>query len=123
MVSAMGTAFRARRWDPDRPAAIFESDPLIAVLTTPADGQSDWLNAGMALQRALLTATLYDVAASFLNQPLERPALREQVRDLIEPAGHPQQVIRFGHPLGHSTQTPRRFLRDLVARPQRPSPG
>jgi hypothetical protein len=103
--------------DPERPEAIFESHPLIAVLTTPSDGQSDWLRAGMALQRALLTATLYDVAASFLNQPLERPTLREQVRDLIEPAGHPQQVIRFGRPVGHGTQTPRRFLRDLVTKP------
>ena len=101
---------------PGRPLAVFENDPLIAVLATPGDAPSDWLLAGMALQHGLLTATSYDVAASFLSQPLERPPLRARVRELIAQAGHPQQVIRFGYPADHGSGTPRRSWRESLTR-------
>ena len=41
------------------------------MLFTDRDDPADWLRAGQALQRALLTATSLGVSASFLTQPLE----------------------------------------------------
>jgi hypothetical protein len=49
----------------------FERRPQLLVLTTDGDRPLDWLRAGQALQRALLTATRYGVSASFLTQPFE----------------------------------------------------
>jgi hypothetical protein len=49
----------------------FERRPQLMVLSTDGDRPLDWLRAGQALQRALLTATRYGVSASFLTQPLE----------------------------------------------------
>jgi nitroreductase len=48
----------------------FERPQLIA-LETEADKPSDWLRAGQALQRVLLTATYYGLQTSFLTQELE----------------------------------------------------
>jgi hypothetical protein len=49
----------------------FERRPQLMVLSTDSDRPLDWLRAGQALQRTLLTATRYGVSASFLTQPLE----------------------------------------------------
>jgi hypothetical protein len=49
----------------------FERHPELMMLFTDRDDPADWLRAGQALQRALLTATSLGVSASFLTQPLE----------------------------------------------------
>jgi hypothetical protein len=97
---------------PDRGQAVFERHPVIAVLTTPDEDDNAWPLAGMALQRMLLTATSYSLAASFLNQPLEYPDLRLQVRDLIGDAGWPQMIIRLGYPAHSEPATTRRLWQD-----------
>ena len=65
------------------------------MLFTDRDEPTDWLRAGQAMQRALLTATSMGVSASFLTQPLELADLAFQYdpRDshasrLIGPSGH-----------------------------------
>ena len=49
----------------------FESNPQLLAIATDYNRPLDWLRAGQALQRVLLTAAHYDVAASFLTQSLE----------------------------------------------------
>ncbi len=49
----------------------FERHPELMMLFTDRDDPADWLRAGQALQRALLTATSLGVSTSFLTQPLE----------------------------------------------------
>jgi hypothetical protein len=61
------------------PAATFEQQPQLAVLSTARDEPADWLRAGQALQRVLLTATTGGVATSFLYQPIE-------LHDIEQPA-------------------------------------
>lgn len=51
--------------------ARFEKNAQLIALETETDKPSDWLRAGQALQRVLLTATYYGVQASFLTQQLE----------------------------------------------------
>jgi nitroreductase len=99
--------------DAGRHTAPFETRPVVAVLTTLADGPDDWLDAGQALQRVLIVASAYDLAASFVNQPLEHPEQRRFVRELAGGAGNPQQILRLGHPFGPGARTPRRPWRDL----------
>ncbi|MFI5696401.1 Acg family FMN-binding oxidoreductase [Kribbella sp. NPDC051586] len=95
-----------------RSQAVFETDPAIVVLTTRAEDATAWVQAGAALQRALLVATSYDLAASFLDQLLEHPGPRYQVRDLIGGRPWPQLVIRIGYPAQSNSHPGRRDWRD-----------
>jgi hypothetical protein len=56
----------------------------------------DWVNAGQALQRILLTASSYGIAAALHTQPLELGWLREPIRTQLCDGAHPQLVLRFG---------------------------
>jgi nitroreductase len=116
-VSARPAAFRdlgAGFDDEHRSTGVFELTPRIGVLTTDEDRPSQWLRAGMALQRALLTATSYGLVASFLNQALEYVDLRAHVRELVCPAARPQTIIRLGYPTHTGSDTPRRPWRQTL---------
>ena len=56
----------------------------------------DWVNAGQCLQRILLTATAFGVAAALHTQPLELGRLRESIRTRLGDGAYPQLVLRFG---------------------------
>ena len=61
-----------------------------------ADRPVDWVNAGQALQRMLLTSAACGVAAALHSQPLERARLREFIRTQLSDGGYPQLVLRLG---------------------------
>ncbi len=88
--------------------------PLLAILGTDGDSPAHWLRAGEALDRVLLRAESEDVAASFLNQPVEVPTLRRWVGDLAGRGGFPQAILRMGFgPDGRETR--RRAVADVIA--------
>jgi hypothetical protein len=62
---------------PRRATEHFEPYPTILVLATDGDSPDDWLHAGQALQRVLLTATWLNLATTPISQPVDIPALRE----------------------------------------------
>ncbi len=68
----------------------------VCVLTTPDDTPADWVNAGHALQRTLLTASAYGAAAALYSQPIEVAWLRQVLRAQIGSGSHPQLVLRLG---------------------------
>jgi hypothetical protein len=68
----------------------------VCLLTTTHDRPVDWVNAGQALQRALLTSASYGVAAALHSQPLELPRLREFIRTQFSGGSYPQLVLRLG---------------------------
>jgi hypothetical protein len=84
--------------DEQRHAGPLEERPLVAVLATGADSAADWLRGGQALMRVLLAAADDGYVASYLNQPIEVPRLRQQLRDELRLAGRPQLVMRLGRP-------------------------
>jgi hypothetical protein len=92
--------------------AWFEEEPQLVVLSTPSSSRSDWLRAGQALQRVLLTATLRGVAASPLTQPLETLDAW-LVRDPQSGFEYPQMILRIGYglPVPHS---PRRAVTEVL---------
>lgn len=91
-----------------RDHTMFDHRPTLAVLSTPGDAQKDWVRAGMALERVLLTAGLHGVAASFLDAPIERLADRGHLRSAALGLDHPQMVLRLGYPRSESIPKPRR---------------
>lgn len=104
------------RTDGPRHEGPVEEHPFVTVLHTPEDRRIDWLRGGQALMRMLLGAAVDGYAASYLNQPLELPGLRQQLRDELRLPGWPQLILRLGRPAGAlPPPTPRRPGRDLLA--------
>ena len=104
---------RAEHTDPDFPGRDFahghgwglpplstaswhRSAGVAALLTTAHDRPVDWVNAGQALQRILLTAAASGAAAALHTQPLEFGWLRESIRTGLSDGAYPQLVLRFG---------------------------
>jgi hypothetical protein len=69
---------------------------VTGLLTTAADRPVDWVNAGQALQRILLTASTSGAAVALHSQPLELPWLREFIRTQLSEGAHPHLVLRIG---------------------------
>ncbi|WP_137178840.1 Acg family FMN-binding oxidoreductase [Roseomonas sp. AR75] len=95
-----GMALLLRRFDlgdgqAARDAALAEGAPALAVLATPGDTPRDWLAAGEALERMLLTLTAGGLSASYLNQAVEVPALRLRLAATVG-AAVPQLLLRIG---------------------------
>jgi hypothetical protein len=88
--------------------------PALAILGTRSDEPMDWLKAGVALSRMLLTAQTENVWSSFLNQPIEVPELRPKVQELVkEEKEFPQILLRMGY--GEDVKpTPRRPVNDVL---------
>jgi nitroreductase len=96
------------------PAGSYEPRPQLAVLATARDDTADWLRAGQALQRVLLTATIAGLAASFLYQPVELHDMRRSAGWWPWPEC-PQIILRLGYgPVGAGS--PRRRVDDILDR-------
>ena len=78
------------------PAAATRFAGVACLLTTPADTPADWVNAGHALQRLLLTSASYGAAAALYSQPVEVGWLREIIRFQLGDGSYPQLVLRLG---------------------------
>lgn len=76
-------------WPGSRPATV-------EVLSTLADEPTDWLVAGQALQRLLLTATRQWVQVRFFTAALEHSELRQEVRQRVTAGRHPHVVLELG---------------------------
>jgi len=93
-----------------------EASPVIMVMATAGDSPEDWLTAGQALERTLLTASRHHLQASYLNQPIQVASLRPKLQDLIPGNPFPQILLRFGYPTEEIEPAPRRDLEDVVER-------
>jgi hypothetical protein len=89
---------RGRGWGvpPLSPAASHRAAGVAGLLTTAADRPADWVNAGQALQRILLTASACGAAVALHSQPLEVPWLREFIRTELSDGACPHLVLRVG---------------------------
>jgi hypothetical protein len=78
------------------PAAATRCTGVACLLTTPGDTPADWVHAGHALQRILLTSASYGAAAALHSQPVEVGWLREMIRVQLGDGSYPQLVLRLG---------------------------
>jgi len=81
---------------PLSPATSHRAAGVAGLLTTGADRPADWVNAGQALQRILLTASTCGAAVALHSQPLELPWLREFIRTQLSDGACPHLVLRIG---------------------------
>lgn len=79
------------------PARPVDEKPLIVVVGTANDHEADWLNAGRRVARLLLQAASLGIVASPLNQVIDDPAPRQQLRAYLGLVGWPQMVLRMGY--------------------------
>lgn len=102
-----GSSYRLRDFDATREPAgprwaglpPRPEHPTVVVLGTADDDPSAWLAAGQALGRLLLTATRLGLAASPMTQVLEVEDTRVRLGHELGLLGHPQVVLRLGHPV------------------------
>jgi nitroreductase len=90
--------------------------PLLVTLKTSGDTPRHWMAAGQALQLVLLVAASHGISASFLNQPLQIPALRAKLHTSLGLSGFPQVILRMGYATT-STVTPRRSIAEVLDYP------
>jgi hypothetical protein len=83
--------------DPDAPPPEVER-PAVVLMGTNEDDRDDWLQAGRALARVLLLATVEGVAASPLTQALDWPVTRSRMQSQLSLVGYPQMLLRLGYP-------------------------
>jgi hypothetical protein len=83
--------------DPDAPPPEVER-PAVVLMGTDEDDRDDWLEAGRALARVLLIATVEGLAASPLTQALDWPSTRSRLQSRLNLVGHPQMLLRMGYP-------------------------
>jgi hypothetical protein len=69
---------------------------VVCLLTTAGDRPVDWVNAGQALQRVLLTSAVGGVAAALHSQPVELAWLRASIRAWLGDGSYPQLLLRLG---------------------------
>jgi nitroreductase len=89
--------------------------PALVILGTDADTPAQWLTAGRALSRMLLTATGLGLRASMLGQVVDLPSIRAQLRTMLRLVGQPQMVLRLGYG-APGPATPRRAVVDMLRR-------
>jgi hypothetical protein len=77
-------------------ATLARAAGVVGLLTTSADRRADWVNAGQALQRMLLTASTSGAAVALHSQPIELPWLREFIRAQLSDGAYPHLVLRIG---------------------------
>jgi nitroreductase len=101
-----------------KPGREFERDPLVAVLGSRGDLPLDDLVAGQALQRVLLTAARAGLVTSLISQPIEVPAVREELRVGLRRFGSPKMLFRIGYGIP-GTPSSRRPVADVLLRSAR----
>ena len=89
--------------------------PALVLLSTPRDTPEDWLAAGEAVAMVLLRATVHGMAASFLNQPIEVPTLRDRLRSLPGGDACPQLLLRVGYAPTGDRPASRRPVVDVLS--------
>jgi hypothetical protein len=97
------------------PVVPYEHSPQVAILSTAENEPADWLQAGLALEKVLLIATMNGLSASFLYQLIEREEMYGESLGPVPWRDTPQMVMRLGyaHP---AVPTPRRRTESIMRR-------
>jgi len=96
--------------------AVENAPGVVGVLVTATDLQEDWLAAGQALERLLVTAAQRGAYAALHSQLTEVKHLRNELRRELCVAGYPQILMRFGY-APDVEQTPRRPVDEVLQLP------
>ena len=96
--------------------AVENAPGVIGVLVTEGDLQQDWLAAGQALERLLVSASQRGAFAALHSQLTEVPHLRNELRRELCITGYPQILLRFGY-APEAQHSPRRPVDEVLLLP------
>lgn len=85
---------------------LITSAPAVGVLVTDSDDSTARVKTGQVFERLALAAVARGVAVHPMSQILERPAMRDELGDLLN-AARPQHLFRLGYPVEPQGHTPR----------------
>lgn len=91
-----------------------EAPGLIALCSE--DGVPQYVEVGELLEQMLLMLAQEGLHTSYFNMPIQVPALRMQLQEILGAAAPPQLLLRVGYSLSEPIQTPRRPLEDVMMR-------
>mgnify|MGYP006295155441 FL=1 len=79
-------------------AAAIRSSAGMIVIASERDDKAAWVRTGRVYERLALTLTTLEIQSAMLNQPVEVPALRPQLGELVGLGNaQPQLLMRFGY--------------------------
>jgi nitroreductase len=87
--------------------------PQLALLGTAEDRPTDWVRAGLALERVLLVATRHRLSAGLSSAPVEWSELRWAGSDALSAMGQVHVVLRIGYG-PRVPATPRRPVAEVL---------
>jgi hypothetical protein len=96
-----------------------EPERLVVVIGSLHDTALARLQAGQAMQRVLLTAAAAGISAALSSQPMEAPATRRELRQLIGGGLWPQIMLRLGHGVAVPSSA-QALLEDVVISDEHP---
>ena len=97
LASPMFSVFVSAKSENDKYAKQVRSSSGIAIFVADAEDKAHWVQAGRCYERFALQATALGIRTSFLNQPVEVAALRQQfAASLGIGKQRPDLVVRFG---------------------------
>jgi hypothetical protein len=95
--SRMFSLFFTEKSENDKYAKQIRSSAGVAILVGERADPASWFGVGRAYERLALTMTTLGIRNSFLNQPVEVPAVRTQFAQWLgAPRRRPDLVLRFG---------------------------
>jgi nitroreductase len=92
----------------ERDAAALAAGPLAGLLTSAADTETDWAQAGLAWQRLALAAHAGGLACAPLTAIVENPRTRRAAARFVPAGQHIQMLFRLGASPGPLPPTARR---------------
>lgn len=91
------------------PPRLSERQPALVAVLSQAPGDRHDVLAGAGMQRALLTAAVLGLSATFLPRPLEVPSVRAQLASEVHSHGQLHMLLRVG------------YSQPVIASPRRPA--
>jgi hypothetical protein len=89
-----------------------EAPGLIALCSE--DSVPQYVAVGELLERMLLVLTGEGLHTSYFNMPIQVPALRMELQQILGTQAPPQLLLRVGYSLSEPIQTARRPLKDVI---------
>lgn len=89
------------------PPRLGERQPALVAVTTQVAGERHDILAGAGMQRAVLTACVLGLSASFISQPFEVPATRAELAAAFRGEGEVHTLFRVGYGFPAGTPAPR----------------
>lgn len=90
--------FLTAKSESEKYARQLQSSSGVAVFVGAKENHEHWILVGRACQRFALQATALGLKHAFVNQPVEVPALRPELAELIGMPGRRTDIVmRFGH--------------------------